>query len=373
MNTTSHHQAQNQNSTVQVGPRLAQKFRVLLTAALWLAAAGLAQVQAAGAPGAINYQGRLVSSTGDPLTSGNYQVQFKIWSSAIDKGSGTYVWGRVFPVHVATNGMFNVLLNDFGTLVTDPGTPPVTDILQAFEGPDRYLGLSVAVTPDGNVSQISEIVPRQQLVSAPFAIHSYLSSWTDRATNAVNAAYALTANNATNFSSLTTNDFLSVKKASQTLEGTLAIKQDLNVGGTMTVTNAARVGGTLTVTNALTVKGTINANSGLSGSNSLKWASSSPIVIRTFRCPDLLVSAPALSVFPTGFATNQWSAIIGGFYWDANIAENGLKLPWIELKMIVQNNKWSVAFFMNPETDNIKEIYIDVMFIRREWVDDDRK
>lgn len=360
MNTTSHHQAQNQNSTAQVGPGLAQKFRLVLTAALLLATAGLARVQAAGAPGAINYQGRLVSSTGDALKSGNYQVQFKIWSSATDKGVASYVWGRVFPVHVATNGMFNVLLTDAGTLVADPGTPPVQDILQAFEGSDRYLGLSVSVTPDGNVSQITEIIPRQQLASAPFAIHSYLSSWTDKATNATTAAYALVANNATNISNMGTNDFLWVKnKTSQSVDGTVAIKQDLNVGGN------------LTVTNTLTGKGTINANGGLSGSNSLKWASSSPIVVRRLKLPDLNTGV-AGSTYLTTYATNEWSALIGGFTWNGNIAENNYAIPWLEVRMIVQSSKWAVKYAQTAE-QNITNILVDVMFMRREWVDDNRQ
>lgn len=373
MNTIAPPHAQKHHATAHFGPRLTPWFLWVLTAALLLATAALDRLQAAGAPNAVNYQGRLVSSTGEPLKSGNYQVQFKIWSSPTDKQVSSYVWGRVFPVHVATNGMFNILLNDFGTLVADPGTPLVQDLLQAFEGSDRYLGLSVASTPEGGVSQITEIIPRQQLASAPFAIHSHISTWTDRATNAINAAFATVANNATNFSAMSTNDFLWVKnKTSQSVDGTVTIKQDLNVAGNVSVTNALTVKGNSSLTGTLTAGGTIHADGGLSGSNAFKWAGSAPIVIKTVRCPDLAVGSTTSSLIDTGYATNQWTAIVGGFYWDADIAEGGYRKPWIELKMVVRNNKWSVAFYMTGETSAISEIYVDVMFIRREWVDDQR-
>ncbi|MCW5559365.1 MAG: tail fiber domain-containing protein, partial [Verrucomicrobiae bacterium] len=120
-------------------------------------------------PGAINYQGRLTDSLGNPLTNGYYVVQFKIWADPAKTGDGDYVWGRSFPVHVVTGGLFNVLLTDDGGLV---GSPLNTDIRAAFSGAGRYLGLTITAGPSGNIAAPVEISPRQRLVSAPYAFQA---------------------------------------------------------------------------------------------------------------------------------------------------------------------------------------------------------
>ena len=141
----------------------------LLATALLLALPLLACAQNQ-IPAAINYQGRLTDVLGNPVGSGYYEVEFRIWDDAVQNGAGNLVWGRSFPLHVVTNGLFNILLTDDGGQITDPTTPTNT-LLSAFGGPDRYLGLTIT-TSNGVALTESEISPRQQLASAPYAIQA---------------------------------------------------------------------------------------------------------------------------------------------------------------------------------------------------------
>ena len=61
-------------------------------------------------------------------------------------------------------------MTDDGGQITSPTTPTNT-LLTAFGGPDRYLGLTITVSNGVSVSD-SEISPRQQLASAPYAVQA---------------------------------------------------------------------------------------------------------------------------------------------------------------------------------------------------------
>lgn len=104
-----------------------------------------------------------------------------------------------------SNGVFNVLLTDDGSPVTTPGTPSAASLRSAFQGTDRFLGLTITRTPGGAVSLPVEVLPRQQMVSSPFTLQagqSTLADWATFATNAGTATYALSSGrdpfNATN-------------------------------------------------------------------------------------------------------------------------------------------------------------------------------
>ena len=167
----------------------------LLTLAGLLAAPGRASAQN-GIPSAINYQGKLTDNLGHPVANGFYQVWFRIWDNPTQSGAGDYIWGRSFPLNVVSNGMFNVLLTDSGAPVNVPGTPAVSSLLGAFEGPSRYLGLTIVANPQGAVTTPAEISPRQQLVAAPFAIHTYNATVAASAVFATNAYQSLYASSA---------------------------------------------------------------------------------------------------------------------------------------------------------------------------------
>lgn len=120
-------------------------------------------------PAAINYQGKLTDQNGNALSSGYYVVEFRIWKDPTLTGAAELAWGRSFPIHVVSGGIFNVLLTDDGSPLADGGSGP---ILSAFGGPERYLGLTVVQRPQGTIQDPTEIKPRQQLVSAPFTIQA---------------------------------------------------------------------------------------------------------------------------------------------------------------------------------------------------------
>ena len=165
---SKHPYANNPTQTMKTNRNLWMAVSVALLLAIPFIARSQNQV-----PAAINYQGRLTDTLGNPLASGYYEIQFRIWSDATSVQPGDLVWGRSFPLHVVTNGLFNILLTDDGGLITTPITPTNT-LLTAFGGQDRYLGLTITVSNNVSILQAdqSEISPRQQLASAPFAVQA---------------------------------------------------------------------------------------------------------------------------------------------------------------------------------------------------------
>ncbi len=203
----------------------------------FLLASAAQSVAQTGVPDVINYQGRLYnpSGSGSPLT-GVQQVQFRIWNSLT---GGTLVWGRQFPVSCTEEGVFNVLLNDGGTWLDG-----ATNKLQAvFQGNTRFLELTV-------VGHGGAIAPRQQLVSAPYAMQS---------------AYAVDAATATKGFSVAGGPLLATGGA--TVSGNSTFNNNLEVMGSATVDGPLEVKGVATMDGALHVKGnvTVDAPSTLAG------------------------------------------------------------------------------------------------------------
>ena len=114
-------------------------------------------------PPLINYQGALVDAGGAALPDGDYSLRFEIYT---DANAGTNVWGpQAFDGEPGTGhaakvpvvgGRFNVVL---GPVDTDS-----RQIVDALNGTNRYLQLVVGGT--------TNIVPRQQILSAPFALRA---------------------------------------------------------------------------------------------------------------------------------------------------------------------------------------------------------
>jgi hypothetical protein len=110
--------------------------------------------EAQSVPTLINYQGQLVDASGAPLTNGNYSLTVRIYSS--DPG-GTLLWGpQTLPNVPLVAGRFNVVLG--------PYDASFRVISTAFSNATAYLEIQV----DAN----SPIVPRQQILSAPYALKS---------------------------------------------------------------------------------------------------------------------------------------------------------------------------------------------------------
>ncbi len=127
-----------------------------------------AMAQATSVPPLVNYQGMLADADGKPLT-GTKKIEFSLYDAAM---GGNKVWGpQVFDSVPLVNGMFNVILS-----VAEDGK---SSIAEAFGAKDRYLGIKVG--------DEAELAPRQQILSAPFAINAENAKNADNAENARNA------------------------------------------------------------------------------------------------------------------------------------------------------------------------------------------
>jgi hypothetical protein len=112
-----------------------------------------AQTTDTSVPPLINYQGLLADANGNPLI-GTKKLTFNIYDAA---SGGNLIWGpQVFDGVPLIGGKFNVILGS-----TDTAGRMITS---AFSSKNRYLGIKV----DSN----TEIAPRQQVLSTPFAIQA---------------------------------------------------------------------------------------------------------------------------------------------------------------------------------------------------------
>lgn len=121
-------------------------------------------------PSLINYQGRLTDQTGAPLTPGAYGLQFRLWDSSTATGAGDLIWAEQSSVTIQSNGAFNAILGS-GSSITGV-TAPVTNLAFAFGGNGCYLGVTVASSNGVPIAGAGEILPRQQLLSVPFAVQA---------------------------------------------------------------------------------------------------------------------------------------------------------------------------------------------------------
>ena len=123
----------------------------------WLLACVLS-AGAQGVPDLFNYQGVLRGGSGELLAAGSYNVGFKLYSVAT---GGSALWGRQYAVLLDSNGLFNVSLDDgAGSELIANSTLPAT-----ISGNEvLYLGLTVQGS--------TEIAPRQQLLSVPYALRA---------------------------------------------------------------------------------------------------------------------------------------------------------------------------------------------------------
>ncbi len=117
-------------------------------------------------PLGINYQGQLVDSTGASLANGDYALSFRIYST--DAPATNLLWGpELFdggsgtghkPPATLVNGQFNVIL-DLDTNGQSLVNALITQVSQSW-----YLEISI--------SNNAPITPRQQMLSAPFALNT---------------------------------------------------------------------------------------------------------------------------------------------------------------------------------------------------------
>lgn len=141
-----------------------KKYRIIPILSLIFGFSGLHGIAMAQetVPKLINYQGKLTNAAGLALAPNNYSVRFELFDAAT---AGTLIWGEIRQVTLV-DGLFNVALGGMGS--TSVAGAAVNDIGYAFTGSKRFLQLTVVVGPGVTSEQI--LMPRQQMVSTPFAI-----------------------------------------------------------------------------------------------------------------------------------------------------------------------------------------------------------
>ncbi|MBI4369527.1 MAG: hypothetical protein HY547_04785 [Elusimicrobia bacterium] len=107
----------------------------------------------ANVPQAFHYQGRLTDSMGDPLT-GLYDFTFAVFTAG---SGGTAIWSEARTIRV-DDGYFSV---DLGTVTSLP--------VGLFQSATYYFDVTVATA--GQASQA--LLPRDRILSVPYAFHSY--------------------------------------------------------------------------------------------------------------------------------------------------------------------------------------------------------
>jgi hypothetical protein len=130
-------------------------------------------LRAQSVPSLMNFQGQVLAANGSPLATGDYELTFQIfdaseggtliWGPQVLDGAGAAGHGPKIPV---VQGYFNVMLGP-----VDTAARPLTG---AFLGATRFLEIKVGTN--------SPISPRQQILSAPYALNT---------ANAANAANVL--------------------------------------------------------------------------------------------------------------------------------------------------------------------------------------
>jgi len=114
-------------------------------------------------PPLINFQGQVLAADGTPLATGDYTVTFQIfdaveggtliWGPQVMDGTGGFGRGPRVPV---VQGYFNVMLGPFDTAARL--------LTGAFQGATRFLEIKVGTN--------NPISPRQQILSAPYALNA---------------------------------------------------------------------------------------------------------------------------------------------------------------------------------------------------------
>jgi len=148
--------------------------RAFLVFGLALLPLGSAHVRAQSVPSLVNYQGRLTDQTGAALPAGNYTIQFRLWDSPTS--TSNLIWAQQQTIAVQGSGVFNVILGAPGGAQIPDAAPAVNSLTYAFANSNCFLGVTVLSRGGTNVPAPTEISPRQQLMSVPFAMQAQQAS-----------------------------------------------------------------------------------------------------------------------------------------------------------------------------------------------------
>lgn len=140
-------------------------FTPALYLALACACAPLAATVSDHVPPLINFQGTLTDTQGQGIADGHHTLGFSLYRENL---GGEPIWGPTVPAQVpVTSGRFSVILGD------DGASPPRSIAGALMEGPVAFLQVSV----NGQ-----SVLPRQRILSAPFAIQAAEAGHAESAT-----------------------------------------------------------------------------------------------------------------------------------------------------------------------------------------------
>lgn len=124
---------------------------------------------AQGVPALTNYQGRLTDANGNAAPDGSgYEIELRLWPAAT--GGTTPIWATRFGGVVVKNGALSLILGGGGTAIDGAQT---TDLKAAFASPSVFLAMTVTKGAAGApIANPSEILPRQQWMTAPYAFRA---------------------------------------------------------------------------------------------------------------------------------------------------------------------------------------------------------
>ena len=147
---------------MKIMPPTLQRFFLFIALAIGLTSTQLIKAQTV--PALVNYQGRLANPDGTALATGDYQLTFRVYDAATN--STGLVWGpQVFDGSTGAGrgsripvvqGYFNVMLGPVDT--------NGVSLANAFNSTNRFVEIRVGTN--------NPILPRQQILSAPFAFNS---------------------------------------------------------------------------------------------------------------------------------------------------------------------------------------------------------
>lgn len=181
---------------------------ILPTVALTVIHAAVPSTATQNVPGKMNYQGYLRDpSSGNPYADGIYTLDCRIYSS--DTG-GTPLWGGRYSAYVK-DGYFNIMLGDENATqnlddmsgITYTGAANLWKALWGANSTDCKRFLGVTPLQDANHAVIpspTEIMPRQELLTAPFAFRAQSAQYASEAKEDFTVGGNLTVKGTTTFS-----------------------------------------------------------------------------------------------------------------------------------------------------------------------------
>lgn len=160
-------------------------------------------------PYQMNYQGYLADpSTGTAYADGVYTLECRIWKSASSTSASDCLWGGKYSVYVK-GGYFNIMLGDSAAVAVTTSPSPTYGNAYLWKAlwndtsasPNvRFLGVTPFQDKNGaTISQPTEIRPRQQLLTAPFAFRAQAAQYADQSYSAFNVPGALTVGGTATF------------------------------------------------------------------------------------------------------------------------------------------------------------------------------